>query len=75
LNPALVMVTSNSDFRGILKVQGVASQKNWLVVFTAAPDGSVFTVQVSLEPRVTVAQPPRARQSPASIKIRIWKSP
>jgi hypothetical protein len=57
--------------RAILKVQGVASQKNWLVVLTAAPAGSVLTVQVSLAPRVTVAQPPTARQSPANIKIRM----
>ena len=49
------MVTSNSDLRGILNVHGVESQANWLLVFTAAPLGSVLTVQVSLAPRVTVA--------------------
>ena len=63
------MVTSNSDLRGILKVQGVESQENWLLVFTAAPAGVVFTVQLSLVPRVTVAQPASARAAAEKIRI------
>jgi hypothetical protein len=51
----------------MVKVQGVASHDRPFDVWTAAPPGTVFTVQASVVPLVTVAQAERLAEAATTL--------